>query len=328
VSTQYDGFYLDRGQVLTFHGVACYSLRGVRRRGEKLDMARRRRVDVSDIQEFILPDKLPEGVLQSGDRLLIPVDVLEDQGPELVPWLDLPDRGTVARGTRGSGISRTVTTKTHAGPRRTGATKEPAGQRRWEAVAEWPGFWVSLAPTEAPEPPTEDKRGVILRRALDLAKSAKDGQSALNTIAERAMDAGQDEMAVEAINALKPSGEWSWACFANVAKYLSDRGRSIFLAQPVAASWERRALAATDDDGWAAGALALLGLRRLMRGEGPRALELWNAASAPSEIDDLLAKVAREVAEWGWTDWAMNVVETIDDVAARAEALAVISEHF
>lgn len=90
--TQYDAYLVDREQVLTFHGVACYSLRGVRRLGSTLDIGRRTGVPASDTQEFILAERLPEGVLQDGDRHLIPVDVVEDQEPELVPWLDLPDR--------------------------------------------------------------------------------------------------------------------------------------------------------------------------------------------------------------------------------------------
>ena len=143
----------------------------------------------------------------------------------------------------------------------------------------------------------------------------------------RAIDSGLDQLAVEAIGAIKSSGDWGWACFALMRDYLRDRGRSYFLPQATAASWERRALGAAHDDGWAAKPLAHLGLRRLMRGEWERALQLWNGASPPSEVDDLLTDIAVEVAQWGWHEWAMEIAEAVDARAARAEALAKISKY-
>ena len=79
LESQRDAFLVDREQFVNVDGAAYYILRGVGRRGEKLDIARRRGLRGTGSQEFILADHLPPRVRRHADRLLIPVNLVQSR---------------------------------------------------------------------------------------------------------------------------------------------------------------------------------------------------------------------------------------------------------
>jgi hypothetical protein len=194
---------------------------------------------------------------------------------------------------------------------------------------------------ESVEAPVEGSRKEqLLRQSLDLVRGENGNESAVREVIEKALESRLYQLAFEAMQAFGPDSAFD-LCVCVTDIFEIKYWRFIPSALPISLSeyCEKRVLATTEcRSGFGFGdhftdqrsrALGYLGRYRFFKGNIPRALELWDAADDPIDVDEIIGEMCELIAEHSSKkfDYALSLANYIVTKNTKAKVLARLSQY-